>query len=126
MDFEFIKKFDNDNPPSSFKLYRSKNTQDQYDNHYQSNFFIDFKNKITTILKEKLFYITKNTYPYHFIDDTLHYLIWFRSESNLNFTQIIEDYFKINKSNYTYFENLEKFKSIKEIRHIHIFINTKN
>ena len=124
MDFNYIKKFDCNNVPT-FKLKRSLVIQNSYDEHYKTNFFIDFKSKVTDMLKTNPFYITENSYPYEFIDNTKHFLIWF-SNNDIDFKKIIEHYFKIDSKNYTYFENLENNKSIKEIRHKHVFINYDN
>tara|TARA_Y100000114_G_C11676822_1_gene286625 strand:- start:337 stop:681 length:345 start_codon:yes stop_codon:yes gene_type:complete len=101
------------NPPNN-QLYRRYDIQRAYE-----------KDKLTeNQLRKKLFYrdevwvITKNKFPYHFVDDTQHYVIWFKNEINYNLIEfLLRDYEDV-----VYFENKSENKSIKSIPHVHIFL----
>lgn len=101
------------NPPDN-QLYRSYEVQTQYENDRLSE----------KELKKKLFknggiwILTKNKYPYHFTDNTEHYVIWFKYQ--INYTLI--DFLLRDYDNVVYFENKTQNKSIKTIPHVHIFL----
>jgi hypothetical protein len=113
MDFEFIKKF---HKIGTEKLKRKKEIQKKYEEEKENN-----KNYEQN-LKKKLFknnsqwIITKNKYPYDFIDKTEHYVAWFKGDINYNLIN-----FCFREDEIVYYENKENCKSIKSIKHVHIF-----
>lgn len=86
-------------------------------------FNIDVKKYIL----DKYFYnnesyvITKNKYPYKHIHN--HYLIWLNPKFESNYP--IEFFKKMLKPHYI-FENTPEMRTIKDIRHYHMSINSSN
>lgn len=115
MDWNFIKQY-HLNPPI-FDMKRKDNIQQKYI-EYKKTFNINdfkknlFKNNCNWIVR-------KNDFPYEFKDNTKHYLIWFKEDKFLNYNIIN---FLFRDYEFVCFENINKYKSITEIRHIHIFI----
>ena len=63
--------------------------------------------------------VTLNKYPYHFVDDTVHYLIWYRGSMRY------EDFKDIlNELGVVHFENEPSEKSVPTIGHIHVFLRS--
>tara|TARA_B100000900_G_C20231534_1_gene574065 strand:+ start:230 stop:583 length:354 start_codon:yes stop_codon:yes gene_type:complete len=114
MEYNMIKKF-HMNPPD-IQLLRRKDIEEEYQRKKQKS------NNYDNDLKKRLFkegeswVITKNKYPYHFIDKTKHEIMWFLGDVDWNF---VHSLFKDKEV--VYFENKQQNKSIKTIRHIHIF-----
>lgn len=120
------------NPPN-FKITRDNEVQKRYDefinkikmNNIDINKYISDK-----FLNNKNVNFTKNSYPYDIEEDCNHYIIWFENEyfnkitlcidENKIIDNIIKSKFKNNK--YIYFENVDNNKSIKKIKHFHVFI----
>jgi len=84
------------------------------------------------IIKDNLYVIVKNIFPYDIEDDIEHYLIWFNPKyyknwrrtiiyDNKYIEKIINNNKLLNKS-YIYFINGSNIQSIKDIQHIHIFM----
>lgn len=84
------------------------------------------------IIKDNLYVIVKNRFPYDIEDDIEHYLIWFNPKyykswrrtiiyDNKYIENIINNNKLVNKS-YIYFINGSNIQSIKNIQHIHIFM----
>ena len=105
--------------------HRKPHIEEEYQNH-----LIHLKNEnvriddhiLKTVLKDNLFVITKNPYPYD-IDYIKHYLIWVNTEIKYSYKAIykyIQLYFP--KKQFYYFENDEKNKSILLVKHYHIFV----
>ena len=116
MDFEYIQQF-HLNPPT-FALKRTKYMEDKYqaskrkcENYEEDLYSRLFPNS------ECDWCILPNEYPYHFKDKTRHYLIWYKGELEFN-------YFKnaLDQIGAVYFENFPSNKSIKSIKHIHVFL----
>ena len=117
MDFCQIQKF-HKNPPTiqlkrtpymEKKYQNSKRTTENYEKNLYHRVFPD-PNLDWSILP--------NEFPYHFTDKTKHYIIWYKGD-------ILSSYFEsaLDSMGAVYFENLDSNKSIKSIRHIHVFIN---
>ena len=108
--------------------HRKPHIEEKYQKH-----LINLKNKnikiddyiLETVLKDNLFVITKNPFPYD-IDYIDHYLIWINTERKYSY-EAIYNYIKIYFPNeqFYYFENDEKNKSILLVKHYHIFIFKK-
>lgn len=116
MDEDYLKKFNYKNPPK-FRLKRNKKVQEKYNKCLKdgtNKFFLDnLKQKLEN---ENIIFLP-NYFPYETINNIKHYCIWYKNPFDIN------DFIKQNNLNVvTYFENISKFKSIKDISHIHIFI----
>lgn len=117
MDWNFIKQF-HLNPPI-IALMRDPKIEEEYQLDLQKcskNYEYNLYNRIFGKI-ERNWEITLNKYPYNFIDRTEHYLIWFKGDVNYD---LLENGFKDIVC--VYFENIESKKSIKSIRHVHLFI----
>ena len=117
MDWNFIKQFHR-NPPT-IVLKRDLMIEEQYQSdlkkkskNYEDHLYNRIFGKV-----ERNWELTPNEYPYDFTDKTEHYLIWFKGDVDYH---LLESSF-INVE-CAYFENLDSNKSIKSIRHIHLFI----
>ena len=114
MDFDFIKQFHR-NPPLA-KLPRNECVEEEYQNAEKQDLRAEFftgKNEWS---------LTTNKYPYNFTDNTKHYLLWFRDDK-VDYS-LVEELFIVYEigEEVVFFENLENNRSIKGIRHIHIFV----
>lgn len=110
---------------NNFKYKRSKKIEEKYLLHKQKlkekNISIQ-EHILNTIIKDNLFKITKNRFPYD-IDNIKHYLIWINPKYKISYETIYQYIkFKLGTSYFYYFENSSDLKSILGIRHFHIFI----
>lgn len=63
--------------------------------------------------------VTLNKYPYHFVDDTVHYIIWYRGVVRYeDFKDTLDELGAVH------FENEPSEKSVPTIDHIHVFIHS--
>ena len=115
MDFEYIKKFHKIG--TTQKLKRKKEIEEIYNKNKENKMNYEENLKQELFKNNSSWVITLNKYPYHFIDNTKHYLFWFKGDINYN---LIE--FCYRDKEIVYFENIEGCKSIKSINHVHIFI----
>tara|TARA_Y100000022_G_C13201017_1_gene352725 strand:- start:319 stop:687 length:369 start_codon:yes stop_codon:yes gene_type:complete len=118
MDYNYISQF-HKNPPK-IRLYRHKDVDEEYKKfllkHPDHNI-----NLAKTLFKDNnTWIITPNKFPYHFIDNTEHLIIWFKGDVNYNLID-----FLFREEEIIYFENLSSNKSIPNIRHVHIFKKNK-
>jgi hypothetical protein len=128
--WDFIKQFHKNSP--SIQINRSKGIENKYLEHK----LLLIKNKISIhdyIIKKYFeddceYKFVNNEFPYHVENNIEHKLLWF----NPNINYIIDEKYintLLNKllfdKNYIYFENIDSNKSIKSIRHIHVFVNKK-
>lgn len=128
--WDFIKQFHKNSP--SIQINRSKEIENKYLEHK----LLLIKNKISIhdyIIKKYFeddceYKFVNNEFPYHVENNIEHKLLWF----NPNINYIIDEKYintLLNKllfdKNYIYFENIDSNKSIKSIRHIHVFVNKK-
>lgn len=114
MDWNYIKRF-HLNPPIE-QLYRRQDVQSDYDKYKLSE--NDLKAKL--FKRGEIWVMTKNKFPYDFIDDTQHYVIWFRQKINYKLIKfLLRDYDDV-----VYFENHQNNKSILSIPHVHIFLKS--
>jgi hypothetical protein len=88
--------------------------------------------------KNKIFVFVANTFPYNCEANIEHYLIWVNPKFNmffpdtLNYSKFdpmvkkeVHDKFGKNANEIIFFENIMELKSVKTIRHLHIFIKHK-
>jgi len=116
MDWNYISQF-HKNPPN-IRLYREETIQHKYDkNRQSSDYSIGLFNRIFDSNQETV--LTINEYPYHFIDNTQHYIYW--TQGTIDYNKLEEELKDLGKE-YIYFENLKGNKSIKNINHVHVFI----
>jgi len=108
-------------PPSGI-LPRSSGTQAKYESH-QTNLrraqtpigcFIRDK-----YLGDRCWSFVLNEFPYEFSDGTRHYLLWFTEDFDESTTAATLSACGVNE--YVCFENLLANRSIKDIRHLHVF-----
>tara|TARA_Y100001980_G_C14555990_1_gene345965 strand:- start:5146 stop:5502 length:357 start_codon:yes stop_codon:yes gene_type:complete len=115
MDWNYIKQF-HKNPPTGV-LHRHPDIQKKYElNKSKVGYVDDLFKRLFKYNQE--YVIVPNTYPYHFKDDTKHYIYW--SQKPIDYCQLEGNLEKLHKE-YIYFENLNGNKSIKGIHHAHIF-----
>lgn len=126
--WDFIKQFHNKSPLINIK--RKKEIEEKYLIH--KNKLKDKNINIEDYLDNLLFkndfkyIITENDFPYNLKNGIEHKLLWI----NPNYNNLFNDKL-INKiismlmigKTYIYFENIDNNKSIKSIKHYHIFIN---
>jgi len=116
------------NAPKTSIFIRHPNIQTDYDIH---------KKTITSlkqhIMKKELhnklkWNIVDNNFPYNLDDGIKHKLLWIHPDvilSDNKIKTIIDRYITLNNYNqYIYFQNHENNRSVPEIKHYHIFINT--
>ena len=114
---------------SEVPLFRSSKIQDKYhrlsiedQNIFLNNLFIDDENKNYSL--------TLNNYPYFLEPDIEHLILWINPKISLDILDseyIIKNKLEVNKISYNkiiYTKNKMKYKSVKSIDHIHIFIQT--
>ena len=109
---------------NKINYFRKPEIETKYQNHlkYLKSKSITIDDYILkTVLKDNLFVITKNIFPYD-IDYCEHYLIWINTKFNFSY-EAIYNYIKINffEQDFFYFENDEKNKSILLVKYYHIF-----
>lgn len=111
-------------PPNDVKFTRKKEVEEKYLEFRKDKSSDDIVKHIKdNIIKQKLFSIVKNDFPYNVPYD--HYLLWINPKINSNIScdfilKYVENYFQ-NKD-FICFENIDCNKSILEIRHFHIFL----
>jgi len=117
MDWIFIRQF-HLNPPT-IQLKRDPMIEESYQKskvNGPKNYEGELYNRIFGNI-ETDWALTPNDYPYNFSDGTRHFLLWFKGDVDYSLLEKLKDVQCI------YFENLDSNKSIKSIRHIHLFIN---
>lgn len=138
-----LQKYDK-NPPR-ISLTRTVEMETKYEEHKrklsQNEQQIDdyIKNKYFSDENEnKKFICVPNAFPYNCESHIKHYLIWVNPKFNkyfpesLNYskydpmvTKEVHDKFGTDVNEFIFFENIMELKSVKTIRHIHIFIKHK-
>ena len=126
--WDFIKQFHN-NPPS-INIKRKKEIEEKYVLHKKKlkDKNINIEDYLDNLLFKNNFkyIITKNDFPYNLENNIEHKLLWI----NPNYINLFNDKLineiinmRMRGKTYVYFENIDNNKSIKSIRHYHIFIN---
>lgn len=139
LSWDFLKQFNFNRPPKII-LGRNLRVMDKY-NHFK-NELNQLGIKIEDYINIKYFndfnvrfYLDKNRFPYYCCKDITHYVIWINNLNIKNSENIEEsiyrdficskifkgDYDKMNQ-NCIYFENYKDLRSIKGVRHLHVFI----
>lgn len=125
--WDFIKQFHKNSP--SIQINRTKEIENKYNEHK----LLLLKNKISIhdyIFKKYFnenceYKFVNNEFPYNVDSNIEHILLWFNP--NIKFkidTEYIDNLLNelLFDKNYIYFENKDSNKSIKSIKHIHVFI----
>lgn len=108
------------NPPLQ-GLYRTDETQAAYDaamaKFLRDGVAISEHIEQTMFPKGQIWALVPNDYPYNCEKGIRHCLLWFRQD-------ICPDTILsgLGHSTYTYFENIPANRSIKDLRHMHVFI----
>ncbi len=119
-DYYFLKNiYCKENNTIYYPLKRNIIIQNQYDNHQKSNFNILFKENIRKNISKKGYIITVNNYSYNIKENIEHNIIW----SNKN-KEEIKNILDCLYDDYVFFKNIQDNKSIKDIEHYHIFVNS--
>jgi len=125
--WDFIKQFHNNSPLINIK--RKKEIEEKYLLHKkklkEKNINIeDYLNNL--LFKNDFKYvITNNDFPYNIEEDVQHKILWINPKYNDLFDDKLINKIitmRMKDKNYIYFENIETNKSIKTIKHYHIFI----
>lgn len=127
-DWNFIKQFHKNSP--LITIGRTKNIENKYLEHKLElkNKNINLDNYITSkYFKDNQKYVfVENQFPYNVDKNITHYLLWFNPNNNnygiteKEIEEILNEIL-VGKT-YIYFENMEHNKSIKSIKHIHVFV----
>lgn len=126
--WDFIKQFHKKSPLINIK--RKKQMEEKYILHKKN--LKDKNINIEDYLQNSLFknnfkyILTENDFPYNLKNGIEHKLLWINPNYNNLFndeliTKIIS--MRMRGKTYIYFENNDNNKSIKSIKHYHIFIN---
>ena len=130
MGWEMVKKF-HLNPPT-IQLPREESVIKKYK---ENMLIIKMTYTVPEYLMKKYFssgnkiVLTANDYPYYTTSNVLHYLLWIHPSVHVEDTSVRNMISSKMPSNITYqdfiyFENHGNNKSILDIRHFHVFINT--
>lgn len=122
MDWDSIKAY-HLSPPDG-KLPRAPSVQAQYEAHTRA--IISKAQSVGSYIREKYmsggkqWALVQNEFPYEFIDDTTHWLLWFEEPTgtSIDISGILKSC-GVNK--YVQFENTYANRSVKDLRHIHVF-----
>jgi len=119
-----LQKYNHANPPKKM-LPRSKEVEKIYEtNIIKGTLQQKFIKRIMNELVNNDYYFIENNYPYNIEESIQHYVCWIKNDC-LNVERIIE---QINEQYgmkvITYWENLVQNKSIHEIRHVHVFLES--
>ena len=94
-------------------------------NIYKANAkFFKLKIDIKLFDKHTPFLLVKNKFPYY-LNNAIHYVLWINPKYNNLFDDKLINKIvtmRMKDKNHIYFENIENNKSIKTIKHYHIFI----
>ena len=115
-----LKQFSMEKPPE-IMLGRAPEVQLAYETFSKKKGRGDFVTTMKKILEGKEFYFVKNDFPYHTVKGIEHWVCWYMDDKDPE--QIIRE-LKHTNDVITYWKNLPQNRSIQEISHIHVFINT--
>jgi hypothetical protein len=122
-------KFYNENPPI-VSLPKGLTIFNKYNSHMKNinDIFLYLMNKL--FLNNDFFVIKNADFPYYVSEYIVHKIIWFNPKYYIDIP-IDYDYIKkiLKKkkiNNYIVFENIQKNKSVKKIKHYHFFILKTN
>mgnify|MGYP005627667301 FL=1 len=110
--------FSAENPPGTVVL-RETHIQENYD-----EFCKDKENgkrfiqRVKDNLENNDYYYVENDFPYYVESHIKHMVCWYKKGTVYSIINKLE-----KKNIITYWENLTHNKSVKDINHIHIFIN---
>lgn len=129
MEWDYIKQFHLNPPPTAVYLPRNKEVEVRYQQHKK-----EFKSIKDYILNthfdsnsiDQGWVIVDNEFPYDCQSNIRHFLIWIYPGKELSDQQIIgiiQEYMNNNgHSEYAYFRNVPAIRSVLEIDHFHIFV----
>lgn len=103
-----------------YLLKRNPIIQEKYNNDQNSNLHTKYKENIRKNISIHGYYITINNYPYSIKKNIIHNIIWCNKNK-----EEIKNILNCLYEDYVFFKNIQNNKSIKDIEHYHIFINTK-
>lgn len=115
-----LKQFSMEKPPE-IMLGRAPEVQIAYETFSKKKGRGDFVTTMKKILEGKEFYFVKNDFPYHTVKGIEHWVCWYMDDKDPE--KIIRE-LKHTNDVITYWKNLPQNRSIQEISHIHVFINT--
>lgn len=116
--WHFLSQFSCVNPPT-IVLKRSSTVQCQYEK-YLENIDVCLLSKIFGD-ENKDIVLRDNDFPYNCEYGIKHRLVWIHPKYNGKTEELIK-YIESIGDNIIYFENLDSNKSVKSIRHFHVFI----
>jgi len=116
------------NPPKTSVFVRIPNVHNEYENHKKNHNSIK-DHIIKSYLHNNLKWnIVDNRFPYYIDKGISHKVLWINPTVQINkdkIDTIIKRYTDSqNYSKYIYFQNIGNLRSIPEVPHYHIFINT--
>jgi hypothetical protein len=120
MEWNDILQFHKNSP--GLQLKRHPYVQRDYNRHRMMNkdYVKDLRKSLFSD-KSVEWVLNENTYPYHFIDNTKHYIYW--SKVPIIEEDMVTILDGMNKK-YIYFENSPNNRSIPSIYHYHIFFRS--
>jgi hypothetical protein len=118
MNATFLRQFTFENPPTK-QLFRRPVIQNLYDQFSKTKGPETFIQGLKSRLETEKYILIENMFPYDLQPPIQHSCIWYNGELT---KQEVEAIIKEKEIDYiTFFENPTDLKSVKEIKHYHLF-----
>lgn len=118
MNVDYLRQFDYDHPPG-IAMKRRKTVETSYQKFRKTAGYNVFVTTIKQQLDTEPYVWTSNRFPYNLKSPIQHSCLWYKCSLT---KQKIKNILKSMDIDYiTFFENLDSFKSIKEVSHYHVF-----
>ena len=118
MNAQFLKQFSYESPPLK-QLMRSPNVQTMYDCFVKTPGYPAFVEGIKERLKSQKYIVIENMFPYDVVPPIQHKCIWYTGELSKQQVEAIIAHQGLESI--TFFENPDELKSIKAVKHYHLF-----
>lgn len=118
MNATFLRQFNYENPPCT-QLRRSANVQSMYDQFSKTSGPKAFIEGVKQRIKKEKYILLENMFPYDVEPPIQHKCLWYEDNLSREEVQAIID--QQNMECITFFENPDNLKSIKDVKHYHIF-----
>ena len=118
MNADYLRQFDYGNPPE-IAMERRKTVETSYKNFRKTAGYKAFIADIKQQLETEPYVWVSNRFPYNVERPIQHSCLWYKGSLT---KRKIKNILKSMDMDYiTFFENLDDFKSIKDVSHYHIF-----
>ena len=114
-----LEKFSMENPPK-ITIGRTKEVQDRYDKFRSDPKNIEnFKKLVKKEIEKHGYYFHENNFSYNVEKGIINKILWY--EDGYNVEKKLEE---LGSELITYWENLNENNSIKDMRHVHVFVGS--